>query len=77
MAVITYRTDVAPHLRRSLMYRRLRMQRWQVLHARDCHAGGDYDPYEWAESARPWDVLAGLAFLIWVMIADSKLFHGF
>jgi hypothetical protein len=33
VATITYANDVAPHLQRSLMYRRLRLQRWQDLHS--------------------------------------------
>jgi len=35
MGTITYNADVAPHLQRGLMYRRLRMQRSEVLHQRD------------------------------------------
>ena len=75
MAVLTYRTDIAPHLRRSLVYRRLRLQRWQALHAPFCRSGNEYDPYGWAESAQFLDVLAGLAVLVWLMIADSAQFN--
>ena len=73
--MISYRTDVAPHLQRSLMVRRLRLQRWQVLHAADGHP--DYDPYDWAETARPFEVLAGLALLVWLLLADSEWVRWF
>jgi hypothetical protein len=35
VATITYKADVAPHLERGMMYRRMRMQRWQALHKHD------------------------------------------
>lgn len=64
MATITYETDVAPHLQRGLMYRRLRMQRWQVLHKRDCRSYDDYDPYDWAKTDKPFHLLMNVVALV-------------
>jgi hypothetical protein len=38
VALITYQSDVAPHLKRGLMYRRLRIHRWDALHEHDGRA---------------------------------------
>ena len=73
MAAITYRSDIAPHLKLGLIYRRLRMQRWQVLH-RSCR---DYDPYEWAQNARTFDLIAGIAALVWLVMSDSEIVSRF
>lgn len=69
MAVITYGTDVAPHLQRALMYRRRRVRRWELLHPRyDCD---DYDPYAWARKSRTIDLLAGLVAVAFLAVIDS------
>jgi hypothetical protein len=44
VATITYATDVAPHLQRGLMYRRLRLQRRQFLHDHNCERFDAVDP---------------------------------
>ena len=69
VTVITYGTDVAPHLQRGLMYRRLRMQRRRVLHQHQCQSAGaydphgddSYDPYGWAKTGNRFKLLADLA----------------
>ncbi len=59
MATITYVTDVAPHLQRALMYRRLRMQRLLALHEHDYERfdEDDYDPYRWAKTGHRFSLL--------------------
>jgi hypothetical protein len=62
MAVITFSKDVVPHLRRQLMYRRLRMQRLQALYElrRDHYDGTP--PYSWLETVLTVDFL--IMFLV-------------
>ena len=38
VATLTYEFDIAPHLQRGLMYRRLRLQRRDALHKHDGRA---------------------------------------
>jgi hypothetical protein len=73
MAAITYK-DVAPHLNRGLRYRRLRLQRWQVLHAHDHDPCGEYDPYQWAENIRIFELIVGVIVLAYFYVADSEVF---
>ena len=68
MAVITYGTDIAPHLQRAMMYRRRRMRRWEVLHPR--HDCDDYDPYAWARASSIMDILVGLTAAAFFAVAD-------
>lgn len=75
MAVITYRTDIAPHLKRGLTYRRLRLQRRHVLDAHDYDHHDAYDPYRWAEKAQIADLLIGLVVLAYFHLADSRIFR--
>jgi hypothetical protein len=77
MAVITYGTDVAPHLRRGLMYRRLRMKRWEVLHRRNYEYWEEYDPYGWVEKAPILDLLAGVFLIVFFHVTDSGMFKLF
>lgn len=72
MAVITYGTDIAPHLQRAMMYRRRRMRRWEVLHPRyDCD---DYDPYAWARAGSIMDILVGLTAAAFFAMTDRMSF---
>jgi hypothetical protein len=73
MAVITYGTDVAPHLKRGLMYRRLRLQRWRAFHEHDCERYAEYDPYSWAERAHIFDLVIGIIVLAYFLVADSEI----
>jgi hypothetical protein len=85
VATITYETDVAPHLQRALMYRRLRKQRWQTLQehdyehydAYDPYRDDAYDPYCWAKTAGFFDLLIGLIAVAFFFIADSEIFSLF
>jgi len=74
VATITYETDVAPHLQRGLMYRRLRMQRWQALHAHDYDRYDDYDPYRWAKTGQFFNLLAEV-IAIACFAAGSEIFR--
>jgi hypothetical protein len=74
VSVITYGTDVAPHLKRAMMYRRLRMQRWRDLHKHDHDRDGEFDPYSWAERAPIFDLLIGTVVLAYFLVADSAIF---
>jgi len=60
MAVITFSGDVAPHLRRGLMYRRLRRKRAQFLYESRPDPYDDYHPYSGLETASSVDLLIGL-----------------
>ena len=73
MATITYETDVAPHLQRGLMYRRLRMQRWQVLHERDYEDYDEYDPYRWAKTGLPLGLFVEVVAVV-SFAAGSEIF---
>ena len=68
MAVMTYGTDIAPHLQRALMYRRRRLRRWELLHPR--FDRDDYDPYAWARASSIMDILVGLAAVAFFAVAD-------
>jgi hypothetical protein len=61
VATLTYATDIAPHLQRGLQLRRLRMQRWQVLHARD---EDEYDPYGWAKMDQTFKLFFGVVAIV-------------
>lgn len=66
MATLTYANDIAPHLERSLRFRRLRKQRWQVLHPQ-YHGFCDedeYDPYRWAKTDRTVWLFFGVIALL-------------
>lgn len=66
MATLTYATDIAPHLERSLRFRRLRKQRWQVLHPQ-YHGFCDedeYDPCRWAKTDRTARLFFGAVTLL-------------
>jgi hypothetical protein len=67
--VITYAYDVAPHFQRQMLYRRLRLQRRQVLHPRTLDIFGDYHPYDWLETASVSQLLHWIfgVFLVGVM----------
>jgi hypothetical protein len=63
VATITYEIDVAPHLQRSLTYRRLRMRRWHALHQRD-------DPYRWAKTGSRLGLLVEVAAIVCFAAGD-------
>ena len=62
VATLTYATDIAPHLERALRFRRLRMQRWQVLHAHD--GDDEYDPYAWAKTDQTFKLFFGVVAIV-------------
>lgn len=68
MATLTYATDIAPHLERGLRFRRLRMQRWEVLHARD---EDEYDPYAWAKTDRTFRLFFGVVAIVCYAIGSE------
>ena len=70
MATITYQTDVGPHLQRALMYRRLRMQRWKVLHEHDYEHYEEYDPYRWAKTGSTFRLLAEVVVIVCFAAGD-------
>jgi hypothetical protein len=63
VATLTYATDIAPHLERALRFRRQRMHRWQVLHARDA-CEDEYDPYAWAKTDRTFRLFFGVVAIV-------------
>jgi hypothetical protein len=75
MAVITYRTDVPPHLRRALMYRRLRTQRWQTLHR---HHSELYDAVEssrWTRTSQFFNLLVEVVAVAF-FVTGCPVFDG-
>jgi len=72
VAAITYETDVAPHLWRALMYRRLRMQRWLALHEHDYerYDEDDYDPYRWAKTGHRFGLLVEVVAIVCFAAGD-------
>jgi len=55
------------------MYRRLRLQRWQVLHARDRNDYDEYDPYSWAKTAHPFNLLINVVAIV-CFAAGTEIF---
>jgi len=55
--MITFYVDVNPHFQRQMLYRRMRLERWEVLHPATRYPFDDYHPYEWLEAASVSQVL--------------------
>jgi hypothetical protein len=75
VAVITYGTDVAPHLQRALAYRRLRIQRWQALHRHDSKIYDAVDSSRWAETGQFFNLLIEVIAVAF-FVAGCLVFEG-